>query len=133
VKHPAQQRAVDLEREFPLSGGGFTFNGTNGGKVVSGNYTGPSGTTGGFATLSTSSGDVTTYCGSVFGSGNSANQVTGVFNIAVGGGTVSGTFSVPPYSGFINGQSSSASFSITYTDPVAGVSDTATAPFKATR
>lgn len=110
-------------RALSLAGGGFAFTGSLVGAVVSGTYTGPSGVTGGFSSLSTASGTVTAYCGNVFSSGpGQANVVTGVFNLAASGatGAVSGAFHVAPNSGFITGQVSGTAFTITYGDRTTG-------------
>ena len=107
-------------KAFNVSGGGFAFTGVLGGTVVSGTYTGPSGVTGGFSSLSTTTGTVTAYCGNVFSSG--AGQVaTGVFNLAVSQatGAVSGTFSItadtPPTVGSITGRLTGTAITFTFT------------------
>ena len=83
--------------------------------MVSGTYTGPSGVTGGFSSLSANGGTVTAYCGNVF---TPQNVVAGVFNLAVSTatGAISGTFQVFLDSGFITGQVSGTAFTIAITD-----------------
>lgn len=106
-------------KALSLSGGGFAFAGSLAGIVVSGTYTGPSGVTGGFASLSTTGGTVTAYCGNIFS--NASTVVTGVFNLAVSStGAASGTFQVGSNAGLITGQANGAAFTITYTDRVTG-------------
>jgi hypothetical protein len=61
-----------------LSGGGFVLTGTISQGAMSGTYTGPEGTSGGFAGLDATHGGVTNYCGTWSGGGQA-----GVFNLAV--------------------------------------------------
>lgn len=104
-----------------LSGGGFAFSGSASGPVVTGTYTAPGGASGAFATRSTASGAVTSYCGNVFGSGASSNEVTGIFNFTVSeaSGALSGTFTIgadnPPTIGTLTGQVSGTAVIITFT------------------
>ena len=112
-------------KNVSLSGGGFNFAGAVSNGAITGTYQGPNGVTGNFGGRTTTGGTVTTYCGNVFGTDGPA---TGVFNLAVSGstGAVSGAFRVSPYSGFITGQVTGTALSLTYTDPVAGQTGTAT-------
>ena len=114
-------------KKLNLSGGGFTFSGAIDNGVVTGTYSG-TGTSGSFSCRSTASGIVTVYCGNVFGAPPSTSVVTGVFNLVVTNSTggVSGAFVVSPNSGYITGQLTGTALAITYTDPVAGQSGTAT-------
>lgn len=114
-------------RALLLSGSGYAFSGTFNSGVVTGTFTGPGGGAGTFSTRNSTAGSVTVYCGNVFGSGGQGD-VTGVFNLVVstGTGVVSGAFYVAPFSGFITGQVTGTALSITYTDPVAQQSGTAT-------
>lgn len=107
-----------------LSGGGFVFNGTVSTGVLNGTYTGPNSASGVFSTRSTTGVTVTVYCGSIF-QGASTNA-KGAFNLVISPtGGVSGAFRVPDNSGFISGQVNGTALSITYTDPKAGASGTA--------
>jgi hypothetical protein len=104
-----------VTKALNLSGGGFTFKGG----VISGTYTGPSGVTGGFSTLSTANGTVTAYCGTF-----SNGAGTGVFNIQVSAiGSVSGVASQGDQVAYISGQVTGTTIKITHTD---GGSDTGT-------
>jgi hypothetical protein len=70
-----------------LSGGGFTFTGSINGAVLSGTYTGPSGS-GGFSSLNASQNSVTAYCGTFT---NPSPGDSGIWNLQVSAnGAVSG-------------------------------------------
>lgn len=74
-----------------LSGGGFTFTGSRSGSSITGTFTGPSGSTGGFSTLNATAGSVTVYCGTFTSLGG---KESGIFNIQTSSsGTASGTSS----------------------------------------
>lgn len=127
-------------RALSLSGSGFTFTGSASGAVLSGTYTGPSGVAGRFSSRSTAGGAVTVYCGNIFGRGNSANEITGVFNFVVSdtSGAVSGAFIIsadtPPTVGSITGQVSGTALSFTGTSTsgrFAGETITGTATIQA--
>ena len=105
-------------KALSLSGGGFALTGSLNGAVVSGTYTGSGGVTGRFSSLSASSGTVTTYCGTIFSSGQ-GSVATGVFNVEVlqSSGAMSGAFNVlPNNAGTITGQVTGTAFTITYVD-----------------
>jgi len=73
--------------DLTLTGGGYAFTGSVGKGEISGTFTGPGGSTGGFTGLDSTTSTVTTYCGTF-----SSSEETGVFNTqASSNGDASGT------------------------------------------
>ena len=100
----------DVTRALVVSGSGYTFEGTLSAdfKSLSGTFTGP--TSGSFSTLTTSSGGVTTYCGTYSG------DDSGVWNIVIisATGQVSGTWAdIGGDAGLIAGQLTGTSLDLT--------------------
>jgi len=123
-----------------LSGGGFAFSGSADAATVTGTYSAPGGASGAFASRSSASSTVSVYCGNVFGSGPSANEITGVFNLVVSdaSGAVSGAFTIgaddPPTLGSITGQVTGTALNFTWTSTAgrfAGESGTVTGTIQA--
>ncbi len=93
-----------------VSGGGYTFEGmlSDDFSSLSGDFTGP--TSGSFSTLTTNSGEVTTYCGTYSG------DASGVWNIVIisATGQVSGTWAdIGGDAGLIAGQLTGTSLAVT--------------------
>ena len=105
------------------SGGGYTFEGmlSTDLRSLSGDFTGP--TSGSFSTLTTTSGGVTTYCGTYSG------DISGVWNISISSATgqISGAWAddVGGDAGLIAGQLTGTSLAVTDPD-VPGISASGT-------
>jgi hypothetical protein len=86
-----------------LVGGGYLLTGTVSNGVVSGTYTGPNSSSGGFATLSTTQGAITAYCGTFSSTLQPAGQAqttsTGVFNLQIAANGAASGVSTPTATG----------------------------------